>query len=123
MATPNKKRKLDEDASGCMVHCTDSSDALVTLDSLKSWNTLVDAAQIRQNQRILEIAQNHDGDDVPFVQYHRNCRSVFTMKRDLEKLKLSQSQVIIFSCSAYFPTTRIVTYEAISHWLVFLIFL
>ena len=91
MDTPPKKRKLSK-PTDCMIHCTDSSDAIVTLDSYSSWQTLLNAARIRNHATILEISNEVQGEEVPFVQYHRKCRSIFTMKRELEKLQ-SSSQV------------------------------
>ena len=54
---------------------------------MESWKTLLHATHIRNNQRILEVWKEHDGTDVPFVQYHRKCRSVFTVKRDFKENK------------------------------------
>ena len=76
-----------------MIHCTNSTDALVTLESMESWKTLLHAPRICNHQRILEVSKEHDGKGVSFVQYYRNCRSVFTMKRDLEKIQKSKSNV------------------------------
>ena len=94
MESPKKKKRLSAPRD-CMIHCTNSTDALVTLESMESWQTLLNAARIRNYQRLLELSQEDHGNDVPFVQYHRTCRSVFTMKRDLEKLQKSQAQVCI----------------------------
>ena len=72
-----------------MVHCTNSTDALVTLESMESCKI----SRIRNHQRILAVSKEHGCKGVPFVQYHRNCQSVFSMKRDLEKIKKSESKV------------------------------
>ena len=94
MTTPKKKKKLSI-ALDCMIHCTNSTDALVTLESMESLKTLLHAARIRNHQRILEASKDHDGKGIPFVQYHRNCWSVFTMKRDLEKIEKSKVRVLL----------------------------
>ena len=86
METPKKKKKLTK-ATECIIHCSDSSDALVTLESHTSWQTLLNAAQIRNHDRILELSKYVTPAELPYLQYHRKCRSLFTMKRDLEKLK------------------------------------
>ena len=90
MATP-KKKKLSTSLD-CMIHCTNSTNTLLTLESMESWKTFLHAAHICSHQRILEVSKEHDGKGVPFVQYHRNCRSVFTMKKDLEKIQKSESE-------------------------------
>ena len=97
MATAKKNKKLST-ILDCTIHCTNSADALVTLESMESWKTLLHAARIRNNQRILEVSKEYDGKGVPFFQYHRNCRSVFTMKRDLEKIQKSESKVRVLLC-------------------------
>ena len=48
---------------------------------------------LHKHQRILAVSKEHGCKGVPFVQYHRNCQSVFSMKRDLEKIKKSESKV------------------------------
>ena len=78
-----------------MIYCTNSTDALVTLESMESWKKMLNAVCIRNYQRHLEPSQEDHGSKVPFRQLHRTCRSVFTMKRDLEKLQKSQKQVCV----------------------------
>ena len=92
MESPKKKGRLST-PSDCLIHCTNSTGALVTLDSLESWQTLLNAARIRNHLRILEIEEENHGKDFPFIQYHRDCRSIFTMKRDLEKLQKAREEV------------------------------
>ena len=60
---------------------------------MESWKTLLHVACICNHERILEVSKDHDCKGVPFVQYHRNCWSVFTMKGDLEKIQKSESKV------------------------------
>ena len=48
-------------------------------------NTL-NAATIRNHEPILEIAKTLEEGELPKVTYHRQCRSVFTLKRNLDKL-------------------------------------
>ena len=51
MATPKKKKKLST-ALYCMFHCTNSTDSLVTLESMEPWKTLLSAVRIRNHQRV-----------------------------------------------------------------------
>ena len=44
------------------------------------------AATIRNHEPILEIAKTLEEGELPKVTYHRQCRSVFTLKRNLDKL-------------------------------------
>ena len=105
-----KKKKLSATLD-CIINCTSSTDALVTLESMKSWKTLLHAARIRNNQRILEVSKEYDGKGVPFVQYHRNCRSVFTMKRDLEKIQKSESKVRVLLGHTVLRNNPIVSHD------------
>ena len=95
MTTPKKKKKLSI-ALDCMIDCTNST-TLVTLESMESLKTYLSyhTARIRNHQRILEVSKDHDGKGIPFVQYHRNCWSVFNMKRDLEKIEKSKVRVLL----------------------------
>lgn len=63
METPKKKKKLSKPTE-CIIHCFNSSDALVTMDSYASWQTLLKAAQIRSRTKIGN---------------RTTCRSLFTM--------------------------------------------
>ena len=42
-----------------MIHCANSTDALVTLESMESWKTLLHAACICNYQRNLEVSKEH----------------------------------------------------------------
>ena len=45
MTTPKEKKKLSMTLD-CMIHCTNRTD-LVTLESVKSWKTLLHAARVQ----------------------------------------------------------------------------
>ena len=62
-------------------------DHLISPLSYESWVTLLEAAKVRKHDGILKIARNVKEGEVPVLFYHRKCRSVFTLKRDLESLK------------------------------------
>ena len=51
-----------------------------------SWQTLLKAAEIRKYNLITDAAKNLRDKKVPKLYYHRKCRSIFTMKRDLETI-------------------------------------
>ena len=54
-------------------------------NSVESWKTLRRAAEIRRHEEILAIAVNSP-DEIPEVYYHRKCRSIFTLKKDLDRI-------------------------------------
>lgn len=75
----------------CIIHkegskC-DPDDHLISPLSYESWVTLLEAAKVRKHEGILKIARNVKEGEVSVLCYHRQCRSVFTLKRDLESLK------------------------------------
>ena len=48
-------------------------------------NTL-NAATIRNHEQILDIAKPQEEGELPKATYHRQCRSIFTLERNLDKL-------------------------------------
>ena len=79
------QRRLCKDRN-CIIHCTDNRTDLDTLKDEESWKTLLKAAEIRQHQALLELAKSLSEGEIPTVYYHRKCRSVFTMKKLLDKI-------------------------------------
>ena len=74
---------------------------LLELKDWESWETLFNAAKITKFETVIDIAKNLGESDIPAVKYHRICRSLFTLKRDLQKLdskndKTFSHQVQIF---------------------------
>jgi hypothetical protein len=116
METPKKKTQLSK-PTDCVIHCSNSSDALVTLDSHASWKTLLNAAQIRNHEKILEVSRSVEPGGYPYLQYHRRCRSLFTMKRDLEKIKGSSQSgsKVRFIYSLKFLTFLFISFCAASY--------
>ena len=48
----------------------------------------MDAARVRNQVPVLQLAELiTDGESVPDVSYHRQCRSRFNMKRELDSLR------------------------------------
>ena len=60
---------------------------LISPQSYDSWAALLEAAEIRKHEALLQIARNAQEGEVPEIFYHSKCRSAFTIKRDLESLK------------------------------------
>lgn len=75
----------------CIIHSKTVSnkdgDHLISHQSYDSCLTLLEAARVRGHAPILEISKRLEDNEVPSVLYHRKCRGLFTMKRDLETLK------------------------------------
>ncbi|KAM9333381.1 uncharacterized protein KZ484_018411 isoform 1-T2 [Pholidichthys leucotaenia] len=79
--TAPKHARLD-----CIIHCSSSDEELVSPKDINSWKTLLRAAEIRQHAPILDLAKGLPDDAIPAVAYHQKCRSIFTMKRDLDAI-------------------------------------
>ena len=71
-------------SSDCIIHCTDDNTELISLKDVASWNTLYDAAALRQYASLLPL--QYEG-EIPNIRYHRKCRQIFTMKRELDKMR------------------------------------
>jgi len=78
------------DSRFCMIHSETCSDDLsvnlVTPRDVASWESLLEAATIRQCKAILDIAAVTAEGSVPAVFYHRQCRCKFTMKDSLQRV-------------------------------------
>ena len=72
----------------CIIHCTNDSTNLVSPKDDDSWKTLLRAGEIRTHDEILEISKSLSEGEVPRIYYHRKCRSIFTMKKLLDKIGL-----------------------------------
>ena len=101
----DKKQKEE-----CIIHYKtlniEPDERLVSLQDYDSWLTLLEAAEVRNHIPILEIAKNATEHEVPLVFYHRKCRSMFTMKRDLESLKRKADSSVEALCTATGGITR-----------------
>ena len=70
----------------CFLHFESvKEDALSTLNSTESWKTILNAAKIREYSKILELNENLPDGKFPNIKFHKSCRAMFTMKRDLKK--------------------------------------
>ena len=64
-----------------------------SLKDLESWKSLLNAAVIRNHEEVLDIAKTLKEGEVPQISYHPKCRSIFTIKRDLQKFSHSGIKV------------------------------
>ena len=76
----------------CIIHHISSnlnlSESLTKPTDQASWQTLLEVAKVRNHEPILHLAeQMPDNLAIPDIAYHRYCRSLFTLKRDIESLK------------------------------------
>ena len=76
----------------CVIHCSDDDGALVSSNSVESWRTVRRAAELRIHASIFLALLVNTPDEIPKVYYHKNCRTVFTMKKDLEKIISDQKE-------------------------------
>jgi len=71
----------------CIIHCSnDNSSELTSPQNTESWLTLLRAAEIRDHKPLLDVSKTLKDGEIPNVLYHRKCRSIFTLKRDLDKI-------------------------------------
>ena len=55
----------------------------------------MNAAKIRQFEPIIEIDKNLGESEIPEIKYHRKCRCLFTLKRDLQKLNSKNDKTLL----------------------------
>ena len=75
--------------NGCIIHYESVCDSnkLISLRDVDSWKYLYRAAEIRNYEPILSKVNSEDeGFSELYITYHTTCRSLFTMKRDLDKI-------------------------------------
>ena len=78
-----------QESTECVIHSPVESPTapLVELRDENSWATLLQAAQIREYQPLLDIAHSLNPNEIPKIKYHARCRKIFTMKKSLETIK------------------------------------
>ena len=69
---------------------SERDDRLVSPQTYESWHTLLEAAKVRSHEPIISIAEDLVENELPNVYYHRKCRSIFTMKRDLKTVRMKR---------------------------------
>ena len=60
---------------------------LLKLSNEDSWSTLLDAAVLRNDRTLVQIAQNLPEGQIPDLYYHKGWRPRFTLKRHLDRLR------------------------------------
>ena len=84
----------------CIIHFEQAAEEhLVELKDRASWETLLNAAKIRKFKVVIEIDKNLGESDIPAAKYHRKCRSLFTLKRDLQKLNSENDKIFLSTTS------------------------
>ena len=64
---PSKHLPKSKTEMRCIIHCTDSAEELVMLPSIESWKKLLEAAKIRQNHTVVNLAESTNEGDLPIV--------------------------------------------------------
>ena len=78
---------LLQDDSPCIIHCTCSTnESLITLQKFSTWEVLLNAAKIRNHERILKQAEELKEEEILVLQYRRQCYQQFTHKSSLNVL-------------------------------------
>ena len=71
----------------CCIHYDSTKDEnLPSLSSIESWITLLEAAKLRNDSNIINVAADLQDGEVPELMYHKTCRARYTLKRKLDKL-------------------------------------
>ena len=86
---PKKRAKTEP---YCLIHCTDDNGKLVSPNSLESWKILREAGEIRKHEGILSIKVDSDNEVPDGVFYFCICRSMFTLKRELNSIVAKAKQ-------------------------------
>ena len=73
MGSPKRPKKTD-----CIIHCTNSSDALIQPNSLEFWKLLVAAANFQQHTAILEVFSSTMQYQHPYVHLLFSFLLIFT---------------------------------------------
>ena len=132
MTEPPKKRLCIDQVNDCIIHCTtgNASDDLASLQDARSWQTLPRGAPIREYEPVTELDDDYTGNEFPeWIKCHRRCRSIFTMKTDLDKIveekNCSDKPVIITPIRRSIrgePTTSTTYDEFAFFWVFYFIF-
>ena len=79
----------------CCIHYDSVKEAkLITLSQTdkSSWETLLSAARIRNHENIIRIGRSLTDGEIPKLKYHKVCRSMFVLKRNLNKIQSESEQ-------------------------------
>jgi len=88
---------MEKDKHQCIIHyatCDKEEEHLVSPKDISSWLALLEAAKARNHQPVLDVAITVEENHIPNIADHRKCRSLFTMKRDLESIKQKREESV-----------------------------
>ena len=71
----------------CVLHydSVENNEKLLCLSSRSAWLTILEAAKVRKYESVAALEENIGENEYPSIKFHKSCRSMFTMKRDLNK--------------------------------------
>ena len=88
-------KKAPNEDQFCIIHYSDSNEALTTIPSLESWKKLLEVAKVQNHKKVLAIAESLDDGETLTLQYHKRCRNIFTNKRTLEEILKNRKVCLI----------------------------
>ena len=73
----------------CFFHheVVDKNEKLQSLSCVSAWKAITEAAKVRKNQNVISLAETVEEGTFPSIKFHKSCRAMFTMKRDLDKIR------------------------------------
>lgn len=71
----------------CIHYDSTEDDDLLSLSSIESWITLLEAAELINDSNTINVAADLEDGEVPKLMYHKTCRTRYTLTRDLDKLR------------------------------------
>ena len=79
----------------CFLHyeSVNKCEKLLSLSSENAWKTIFEAAKVRGNEKVLPLEKDVKKGNFPSIKFHKSCRSMFTIKRDLDKIRNSQKEL------------------------------
>ena len=70
---------------------------LLKLLNEDSLSTLLDAAVLRNERRLIQISQNLPEGQIPDLYHHKGCHARFSLKHDLDKLSNQTAEPEIYT--------------------------
>ena len=70
----------------CTIRTSENDSHLMYPKRYDSWETLLKAAEIRKYDPTTDAAKVLGENEFPKIYYHRMCKSIITMKQDLESI-------------------------------------
>ena len=84
---PVSNKPPKKDSTVCFIHCTDAEDDLKLLSSAEKWRKLLNAAELRNDEKVLDLAGSCQSEnDFPKMHFHNRCWKVYTHSSTLESL-------------------------------------